>query len=67
MIFRKIHLQVFEPIRSTELLSPENERNSSKSCKKSMGNIFFDNDYHLRKLSLSKSLINGLEDFFLNP
>ena len=30
-------------------------------------NFFFNNAYHLRKLSLSKSLINGLKDFFLNP
>ena len=32
-----------------------------------MGNYFFDNAYHPLKLSLSKSLINGLKDFFLNP
>ena len=31
-----------------------------------MGNYFFDNIYHLRKLSISMSLINGFKDFFLN-
>jgi len=38
-----------------------------KAAKNQWAIIFFDNAYHLRKLSLSKSLINGLKDFFLNP
>tara|TARA_B000000441_G_C21683774_1_gene315133 strand:+ start:20 stop:154 length:135 start_codon:yes stop_codon:yes gene_type:complete len=37
-----------------------------KAAKNQWAIIFFDNAYHLRKLSFSKSLINGLKDFFLN-
>ena len=51
MIFRRIHLQDFEECHSDWMVP------------KMKGTHDFDNAYHLRKLSLSKSLINGLKDF----
>ena len=37
-----------------------------KAAKNQWAIIFFDNAYHLRKLSLSKSLINGLNETLFN-